>query len=948
MQERRGRAGRRSTLLRTSILLVPLLLALAGLSASAAPNRQILPGHIPKALAHLKALSHLDTARRLHLSIGLPLRNSAQLTALLQQIYNPASPQYRHFLTPRQFTAQFGPTEDDYAAVESFALQHGLRIARTHPSRIVLDIEGDVASIESAFHTSLNVYQHPTQKRTFYAPDTEPSLDLAVPIVHISGLDDYSIPKPNLHLRSSVDSPAAHNTPHGGEASGGNYAGDDFRDAYVPGTSLTGAGQAVALVEFDNYYASDITSYEQSFNRSNIPLVNIAIDGGFGSPGSNNDEVALDIEMAISMAPSLSAVYVYEAPNSSAYWDDMLSRMADDDLASQLSCSWGGDGADSTAEQIFLQMAAQGQSFFTSSGDDDAYTGAVPFPAESPNITVVGGTTLTTTGARGSYTSEKVWNWGLDSKTSAYTGSSGGTSTDYTIPSYQASVSMANNLGSTTYRNMPDVALTADDIWVDYGNGSSGSFGGTSCAAPLWAGFMALANQQALAGGNATAGFINPAVYTIAQSSNYNTAFHDTTTGNNFTGTSSPKFSAVTGYDLCTGWGTPTGTPLINLLVPTPTTSAAPVITVAANENAINGTFFGYQIQATYSPTSYNVGNLPPGMTINTANGFISGTPTTNGSYNVSLAASNAKGTGSASVTIVVSTAPIPVINSAQTAYVTLGNSFSYQITASNNPTRYNATGLPSGLNVSTRHGTITGTPTSTGTSDITLTATNSNGSGTATLVLIVQQAPAFTNSALSTTIQDNAAYNFTYTASGYPSATFSVTPGSLPAGLNLSSAGVLSGMPTQNGTFSGTVTATNTAGSATQAFSLMVDTPPTFTNNADSDTISTGSSYNFTFTAGGYPSPTFSLTAGSFPPGLTLSSAGVLSGTPTQAGTFTGTVTASSSDGTTTQNFTITVNSLDLGDSSPTLPPLGLVALAALLLFAASRKFRAPNLNAS
>ena len=159
-------------------------------------------------------------------------------------------------------------------------------------------------------------------------------------------------------------------------------------------------------------------------------------------------------------------------------------------------------------------MAAQGQSFFNATGDSDAFTGSIPFPSDSTNITEVGGTTLTT-GTGATYSSETVWNWGLQS--GSYVGSSGGISTYYPIPSYQQGISMAANQGSTTMRNVPDVALTADNVYVVYNNGSTGTFGGTSCAAPLWAGFTALVNQQAAAAGQAPVGFLNPALYTIGK-----------------------------------------------------------------------------------------------------------------------------------------------------------------------------------------------------------------------------------------------------------------------------------------------------------------------------------------------------------------------------------------------------------------------------------------------
>ncbi len=175
---------------------------------------------------------------------------------------------------------------------------------------------------------------------------------------------------------------------------------------------------------------------------------------------------------------------------------------------------------------------------------------------------------MTTTCPGGAWASETVWNWGVEYG-SAYDGigSGGGISTSYSIPPWQQGVSMTNNQGSTTMRNIPDVALIADCVWVMYGDGDAGAFGGTSCAAPLWAGFIALVNQQAAGNGKPTVGFINPAIYAIGQSASYTNCFHDITTGNNTWSESTNQFYAVPGYDLCTGWGTPTGSNLINALV---------------------------------------------------------------------------------------------------------------------------------------------------------------------------------------------------------------------------------------------------------------------------------------------------------------------------------------------------------------------------------------------
>ena len=525
------------------------------------PPVQQLRGHVPEAVKRLAPLGRENGSERLKLALGLPLRNQEELTNLLHDIYDPTSPNYRHYLTPEEFTARFGPTEEDYQAVIRFAQRNGLSVTTTHPNRLVLDVEASVADIERTMHLEMRRYQHPTEARTFYAPSAEPSLDLVVPILHISGLDNYEIPHPNSRPRPP--SLEGHATPNAGSAPGGAFRGNDFRAAYSVGP-LTGTGQTVGLLQFDGYYPADIGTYESQAGLPAVPLVNVAINGGVGTPGSGNSEVALDIEMVVSMAPGVSQIILYEAPNPSP-WVDILSRMANDDIAKQIGCSWGGGGPDPSSEQIFLQFALQGQSFFNATGDSDAFTGQVPFPSDSTNITQVGGTTLTTTGPGGAYVSEKVWNWGLTQ--GSYVGSSGGISTTYAIPPYQQGIDMTANLGSTTKRNVPDVAMTGDNVYVVYNNGTTGTFGGTSCAAPLWAAFTALVNEQAVGGGNPPVGFLNPAIYSIGKANpNYTSIFHDVTSGNNFSSSSPAKFPATVGYDLCTGWGTPVGTNLMNTL----------------------------------------------------------------------------------------------------------------------------------------------------------------------------------------------------------------------------------------------------------------------------------------------------------------------------------------------------------------------------------------------
>jgi len=533
-------------------------------------EKQVLPGHVPAAVGRVQPLGRLRAAQRLNLAIGLPLRNRQALDNLLEAVCNPASPRFRQYLTPEQFASNFGPSEQDYEAVAAFLSANGLTVTARHPNRVLLDVSGTVADIEKTLQISLKQYPHPAEARAFYAPDTEPVLDLAVPVLHISGLDNYHLPRPTI-IRPAARPPGP--TPNVGSGPSGSYMGNDFRAAYVPGVSLTGSGQAVGLVEFDGFYANDIASYETRAGLPKVPLQTVLLDSFDGTPSANNNEVALDIEMAISMAPGLSKVILYEASPLVVYGDDILNRMATDNVAKQLSSSWTFT-TDATTVQIFKQLAAQGQSFFNASGDSDAYAGAIDSPADSPYVTIVGGTTLTT-GPSGVWVSETVWNWG------GAQGSGGGISTTYSLPDWQAGISMLANQGSTHQRNIPDVAMVADNVFeIDDNTRSQPVVGGTSCATPLWASFIALVNQQATASGKPAVGFLNPALYAIGQGAGYASAFHDITTGNNFPYAGATRFVAVPGYDLCTGWGTPTGSNLINALV---SPAFLPVITGAGS-----------------------------------------------------------------------------------------------------------------------------------------------------------------------------------------------------------------------------------------------------------------------------------------------------------------------------------------------------------------------------
>ncbi len=248
--------------------------------------------------------------------------------------------------------------------------------------------------------------------------------------------------------------------------------------------------------------------------------------------------------------------------------------------------------------------------------------------------------------------------------------------------------------------------------------------------------------------------------------------------------------------------------------------ATAPVITSATSASGTVGSAFSYQITATNSATSYSATGLPAGLSINTATGLISGTPTSAGTSTVTLGATNTSGPGNATLTLTV-TAAHPVITSATSANGAVGSAFSYQITATNSPTGYGATGLPAGLSVNTATGLISGTPTSAGTSTVTLGATNAGGTGHATLTLTIAAAAPAITSATSASGTVGSAFSYQITATNSPTS-YSAT--GLPAGLSVNTAtGLISGTPTSAGTSTVTLGATNAGGTGTAALTLTI-----------------------------------------------------------------------------------------------------------------------------
>ena len=519
-----------------------------------AKRQQQLKAHLAPEASNAKAIGSVSPSTQIRLAVGLALPKDAELQAFIKDVYDPASPNYRKFLTPEMFTAQFAPSSADYQKVVNWAKAQHLEVVRTHPNRLLLDVSGTAANAQRALHVNLQVALRPDQS-TFFRPDRDPSIDLDVPIQAITGLDDFQRPR---HF--------------GGSSPIGNYISHDLRTAYAAGSNLKGTGQTIGIIAFDGYDPADVAAYRTDAGLSPLAPTHVLVGGASGSPSGNSAETVADIELAMAMAP---------AANVTAYigtacvdYDSMLNGIATSSpLSLQNSTSFGLCWTPNTLS-IVDTMAAQGQSFFVPSGDQGGY----PNNRQSydrAKVTVVGGTTLTMNGAGMSYQSEVTWDDPAKNMSSG-----GGVEYMITIPSWQAGTTFApGSDASTTNRNDPDVAIVAKDLYIRSSHPNANGFEGTSASVPLWVGFMALVNQRwALAGMTTPVGWASPAIWDIGRNmAAYPIAFNDITSGaatSYYPG--GITHSAGPGYDLTTGWGTPKP-PLIDQIACVQLTASGPV-----------------------------------------------------------------------------------------------------------------------------------------------------------------------------------------------------------------------------------------------------------------------------------------------------------------------------------------------------------------------------------
>ncbi len=560
--------------------------------------------------AGARVLGPLPTQRLLHLIVGLSPRHQDVLQAFLALRSRSDGPLAHQSLTAGQFADLFSPTAADQQTVVAYLRRHGLRVTRTYPDRLLLDVEGTVEQAEAAFGVRLVRYRD-RQGVEHFANATVPSLPapLANLVGSIVGLRDDAPfrhapgpglaphgPRPRSLLGAMHDLPA----PAADQLTPAQLqSAYDFTPIYsqvfsaTSGMSvtaaITGSGQTVAIFELSNFNPGDIAAYDNYFGLSAPTPISIPVDGGptnlFGWNGT--DEAALDIEMVQAVAPG-AQVLVYAGPgspsgNNNQGADDAYAQMVNDGRAQVLSTSWGQCEPDQLLDQppdidllhnLFAEAVARGMTVVASSSDygandctDNQTNPSVDYPASDPYVIGVGGTILNP-----SPTPETSWSL-----------SGGGTSIYFDRPSWQTGPGVPTpDLPGATRRLVPDVAMNAGRDYAVWAGGQWIRIRGTSAGPPIWAGLLALINQSRYVAAQVQGaptplpcavvpglGDLHAPIYQLAATPPATPAFRDITSGEG-NGIATPGH----GWDAVTGWGVPDAYALLRALIALPALAA--------------------------------------------------------------------------------------------------------------------------------------------------------------------------------------------------------------------------------------------------------------------------------------------------------------------------------------------------------------------------------------
>jgi kumamolisin len=610
----------------TPIVLCATLLAFAlpSTTAVAVAARAVVAGAAPLPSNVTVVSTPINTS----FDVSLKVQNAAALSTYIAGLTNPSSPDYRHFLTTSEFASRFGAASSSVDALRTYLSNYGLHVGSLSKGHVVLHVSGSTRAIARAFATSVVTVRRDDGQLAaqFRGAATLPAA-MASNVAGIGGFSSVVEPSSNLlraHLNTSAKLPAAcpattdsgsTNTPTALPYGGYNVA----QQAQLYGLTTqwqaghTGVGQTIAVYELGQYDASDVSIFDQCYGLTPT-LSKISVDGGPG--GGISDEATLDVEEAIALAPGANIV-VYQGPQGQNGPLDVFQNIADTNTATIVSTSWGtcedDQSNDPAAEvPIFEQMATQGQTVLSASGDEgssDCYgvSGvsnqkqlAVDDPASQPLVTGVGG--LTVSNLVGP--DQSVWKSGSGSNAGS---GGGGESVLWTRPTWQNAAGITS---ADTMRLVPDLSVMGDPItgFVMYYSGTASGVctnhssqcgwqpvGGTSIGAPLVSALVATAAQAC---GVARLGTINPTLYSMAT-----TGFVDVTAGSNDL-FGEGGYSAAVGYDMASGLGSPKPGTFFTGLCPSAATAANSGVSPAALRAATGPT--GASLSATVR-TSANI-----------------------------------------------------------------------------------------------------------------------------------------------------------------------------------------------------------------------------------------------------------------------------------------------------------------------------------------------------
>ncbi len=910
-----------------------------------------------------RALGALAAQTDLHLTLALEPRDPSGLAAYAGAVATPGSPDYHQYLSVAQFAQRFGANPTSAAAVISSLRSHGLNPGPLSANGLSVSVTGTAAQIEQAFSVGLSAYEVNGQQR--YSADAAPLVagSIAADVQSIDGLSDLAEPTAQPSVDTGGPQPTGSSCPTVDGQPGTTEAPDDTPEGgyYFPDQLATqydldgfyrtgdeGAGQTIALVEFEPYTQSDIDAYASCLGISDANVSVTPVAGGIRS-ATQSGEAALDIEDILGLAPQ-ATIQVYEAPGSdeSAEYNALVSATH---LPQVISTSWGlcepqdqagNPGLIQSENTDFEEAAIQGQTVLAASGDSGSSACSVQGsgsqalsvddPASQPFVTGVGGTSLADLGTPGP---ETVWDAYNAKNADAAAGGGGGYSSVWEEPTYQSSLNLADTPpaacataasadGTSTQgpgcREVPDVSADADSDtgYAIYWDGKWSVFGGTSAAAPLWAAYIALANDSsgsACAAGSGKLGFLNPALYSAAQNSaTYARDFNDVSSGFNATnGVAQGVYAAGAGYDMASGLGTPNGALLAGTLCGDPV-----AITKIANQTTAEGASVQLALSAT-TPDSgavYSAFDLPPGITLSTL-GVLSGQPTSAaagvGTYFPTVVVSDDGATSEQTFTWTITAATAVHFSSAPIAgqswrYGNAISAITVSATEGSAAVSYSAIGLPSGVSIDADSGRISGTPQFIGNGTALIEA-STGGASPAT------EQFSWTSTPSTVTVGAVSPQHWTLgtpvtpvsvsATDSVPGRSYTYSSPDLPAGLTLgSSTGTISGTPTIDQSAPVTITVTDDLGSqASTTFTAVVTSTYAvhFTSPAiSSQTWIETSPIQLSVTASDSAPPPTTITyqATGLPSGVGINpSTGAISGVADAAQIGTATITASSSN---------------------------------------------------